>query len=329
MQQLYSEVLPPKFSAYLEARRLDKNTREKHLKQLEGIVNMINRGNPLGENKLHDFMAKFPDFKFSETFKPNEENNDTYGFVVLCALREPEGAEVINLLENRENAFLSNGIIYTKGLYEYRNNIKVKVAIFFQSQMGPVDAATMTGMILSEIKTEYFAMVGVCGGNADKGIKIGDIIVVEKALTYQSGEYVNGGFIPEPRFASSTDSVLRFIKEFGTGIKIKINREAPTDVLVNSNVKVGTMLCGDAIINEPGMVKSLSEKLDRRVVGVDMESYGVLRACEIYGNKKMNYIVIKGVMDVCEGRTEKRDKIAAANVAAKFLYYLVRDLVSQ
>lgn len=330
----YRELMSS-FMVYLKKTRFDENTKKHYINELERTIGSIERGNPLGEKMMEKFFLRFPDFDLSDkaykrgSFANVDVDRVKIDLVVICALKEPEAEEIIKLIKNKTEGCLKNNILYTKGFFCFDDGFSISVAVFFQNQMGPVEAGVMTTMVLAEFRPEYLAMVGVCGGFADKGIKIGDVLVVSKSITYQSGEYADGQFVPEPRIALSSDMIIRYVRQYDKKIQRQITDNASTDSLSNVKIKIGTMLCGDAVINEPGMMKSFSEKLDRRVVGVDMESYGVLRACEIYGSQALKTIIAKGVMDVCEGRVEKRDKIAAAYSSASFLYCLFAELFNK
>ena len=76
------------------------------------------------------------------------------------------------------------------------------------------------------------------------------------------------------------------------------------------------MACGSAVIDHKDTIKRVGEA-NRKVVGLDMESYAVLRAVRLCSPMTPAFIV-KGVMDL---GTNKQDRVKrkAAFWAASFL----------
>ncbi len=82
-----------------------------------------------------------------------------------------------------------------------------------------------------------------------------------------------------------------------------------------SPVKVGS-----AVIDRAGLIESIS-KANRKVVGVDMESYALLRATRL-SDERLRAMVVKGVMDLGANKSDSVKKQAAfwaAGFLARFI----------
>ncbi len=315
------------FIEFLTHSPFGKETRKQYLNEYDRVHELIQVGDPLAKQKQALFLSKFPSFinKYEEKFKSKKSKKTQIDIVIICALKNPEANEVIKILNNQETAYTASGYNYVIGYL----GTELKVAVFSLNQMGPVDAASITTAALIEFAPKYLAMTGVCGGRASRNIHIGDVLVVNKALTYQTGEYRKNKFFYEPRVALPSEHLINLVMQNEKILKNHIVEHATTDTLANMSVIVGSMLCGDAIINDPDMIENISNQLDRRTIGVDMESFGVIRACNLFGSSGMHCIVAKGVMDICEQRENSRDKVAAAFASASFVVEILKMALTE
>src|SRR5690606_17219509 len=94
------------------------------------------------------------------------------------------------------------------------------------------------------------------------------------------------------------------------------------------NIHFEPMACSTMVINKDGFFEDHIKYVDRQTVAVEMESYGVARACQFGNEGKTNWIIFKSVMD---NMTQKDDRAKrfAANTSALFLKHLIYDGVLQ
>lgn len=115
-------------------------------------------------------------------------------------------------------------------------------------------------------------------------------------------------------------------------IKDKIN----ADIKANSffkdkdiKIAVKPIACSTMVINREGYFEDTIKSINRNTAAVEMESYGVARACQFANNGKTIPIIFKSVMDTT---FNKEDSINSVNVkkfaaytSAQFMRYLFEE----
>ncbi len=199
------------------------------------------------------------------------------------------------------------------------------IVISHQHNMGMIDASFLTAKIIKEYQPEYIIMTGVCGGRKSKGLKIGDVIIPKKVLSYQSGKIEEDGF----KYYLSAETI--------TGKHIQLAENHQREICSKIEISSGrngyglkahfqSMACGSMVVNKRGYLDSEIAKFDEQVIGVDMESYGFIRAWKLMNNGFTKPLIVKSVMDFTEDKTDK-DKDFAAYTSAQFLKFLIQDVL--
>lgn len=221
-----------------------------------------------------------------------------------------------------------------------------------------VDSAIIATQMLEIFKPKFMIMSGVCG--AKEGTKFGDIVLASKIFTFQKGKIsdvrdekgelielfdkdqnkisydqlydTNGKKVKVSieKFEIEHDSIIEFkLKDFVEPhlkeIQEKINKEETLSVHgKNIDIHFDGMACSTMVINKEGFFEDKIKIVDRKTVAVEMESYGVARACEFGNEGKTNWIIFKSVMDHTSSKGDSA-KTFAAHTSALFLKYLIYD----
>lgn len=86
------------------------------------------------------------------------------------------------------------------------------------------------------------------------------------------------------------------------------------------------MACSTMVINKEGFFEDTLKSIDRKTIAVEMESYGVARACRYANKGKTKPIIFKSVMDFTFNKSDNDGKINwkkfAAYTSAQFMNYL-------
>lgn len=140
-------------------------------------------------------------------------------------------------------------------------------------------------------------------------------------------------FERETEFAASLDSVIEDrLKNKLKSIVHKINDKLETYAL-NKEIKVelAPIACSTMVINKEGYFENTIKNINRKTAAVEMESYGVVRACQIANNGQTKPIIFKAVMD---NTHHKSDTVSAINVknlaaltSALFLTFLFEEKI--
>lgn len=252
--------------------------------------------------------------------------------LVVCALHDPELETLLDCLVNYEEqvgqigAVLSGWTYFTSDLPLRRNSAEsLRLVAVAQDKMGMVDCAALTVECIRHFRPRLVAMTGVCAGRGSMGVKTGDLIIPSGVFTYDTGKYTDRGFEKEPRWCSTGHAVMQRVKIKAGDILREIADDFRRLSGENADVRVynDIMACGSAVIDREGMLDEIADT-HRKVVGLDMESYGLLRATELI-DQRISGLIIKGVMDLSTGKTDSH-KRRASLWAAQFL---VRFLASE
>ncbi len=90
----------------------------------------------------------------------------------------------------------------------------------------------------------------------------------------------------------------------------------------NLDVHFGSIACLRQVIDLEGFFEANITPVDRKALALEMESYGVSRACELVNDGKTKALIIKSAMDNTVGKGDK-EKPYAAWTSAKFVQYIL------
>jgi len=128
------------------------------------------------------------------------------------------------------------------------------------------------------------------------------------------------------RFKREDDSVItidhfkdKYDKHKNTIID-KINRKIKDDLpikLTNDvNLHYEPMACSTMVINKEGFFEDTLKAIDRKTIAVEMESYGVARACRYANEGKTKPLIFKSIMDFTYNKSDSDGSINWKKVAA-------------
>jgi nucleoside phosphorylase len=267
---------------------------------------------------------------------------------ILTALFDWELENILNAfgrgLWNFNSIKVENRFYHTLD-YTLLDSRKISIIAASQLTMGMIDAAILSSEIINLFRPDYLVMTGVCGAKPDdlnnekaditsdesklkSDINFGDLIIPNRLFTFQKGKFTKAGFEHETEVCPIDEKVLQLIEMHRQKLIEKVmDADKSRDYTKKRlNVHIEPMACSTAVINEPGKFNEIKE-IDRKVVAVDMESYSIARACEITNQKKTKAIVIKGVMDKTQNKSDD-SKPFAAFTSAQFFKHFVDCLYS-
>lgn len=194
-------------------------------------------------------------------------------------------------------------------------------------------AAVLTAKLINNFRPQYISMVGIAAGK--RGQKnYGDIIIPTEVWDYGSGKIVSVDdskegetedflFQPDPKYLDLDVEIKEIINKDYSKQLSEIKRTWPSDKPETSlSLVVGPMACGSVVVQNDEIIKRFIDPYNRKLKGLDMESYGVFYAVENFFTPKPKVIVCKSVCDF--GDKDKNDSYQAysAYTSAAFLKYL-------
>jgi len=96
---------------------------------------------------------------------------------------------------------------------------------------------------------------------------------------------------------SITDALHPKLENITEKINTEIKR---THMFANEKrikVEIAPMACSTMVINKEGYFEDTIKSINRKTAAVEMESFGVARACRFANGGKTNFLIFKSVMD--------------------------------
>ena len=192
---------------------------------------------------------------------------------------------------------------------------------------------------LSRFTPKYVFSVGVAFGSDTNSQKLGDVLVSERLVFYDSFNKITNG-----KLILSPDEVQLVGEEILAGCQFLKNSRPPVQVNISpSRWHLGTMLTGGSVLSDPFEKNRLiqaSKNMGYDIIGGEMEGSGVYFACNS-GTSKIPFLIVKGICDWAVNKNgwtfvslkkEERDKIKdcvqayATENAFKTFYYIISQI---
>jgi len=243
-------------------------------------------------------------------------------YVIVTALEETEMEKLLPMIEKIGKVPHRNILIEYGHL---KSNPQKKIAYSSQLSSGMIDAAVLCTEMINYFKPKFLIMAGVLGGRP-KEVSIGDVIVATKVFTIDKGKETDGGFKRESEGSNTDSSYITNIKRNKTKISQAIkDSDATRDTMVN--IHFGPIACVRSVIDKKGFFDGEISVVDRKTLALEMESYGVSRACELSNDGKTIPLIIKSAMDNTQGKKDKAKPYAAWTSAMVVNYILEHDII--
>ena len=255
-----------------------------------------------------------------------DTNEYDYDIAIICALENPEFKAIKDLSENWVNVKKDNtALSFYETFFEFEQK-KLKVIAVSIDKMGMVPTAVLATQTIEMFRPRYLTMTGIAAGIKGE-VELGDILVFNPSWDSGSGklkidddgkelfeidpkqETIDGDIILKIKELSSDTQFLNKLREDWKYSKIK-------NVL---SVHTGPVASGAAVIaneNITGAIKLQSRKL----IGIEMEAYGLIYASKHATKPKPEPLVIKSVCDFADKNKNDGFQEYAAYTSANFLY---------
>lgn len=264
-----------------------------------------------------------------------KEDAESFGIDIgiVCALDQPELSSVVEALGGDSKWKDIGNPRYTH-VYRATNLITesgkhLKVVATTSTSMGLTAASIATTQLVLQFRPRIVLMIGIAAGTKDGGKQFGDVLVADPSIDYNSGKVARQGgiraFLPDP-YPIGLNARLRsvLLKHRGqNAIFEEIRSGWGGQVPVGLNrLHVGPLGAADQVIDDADRILEIQQNW-RKLIGVEMETYGVYRACHEAPDPKPRFVSFKAV---CDFAAEKSDSWQdyAAYVAAHFSIRFLR-----
>ena len=256
---------------------------------------------------------------FETTDSLLQNNPPNCDYAIITALEEDEMEKVLPMITRVDR------IPNDKHLIEYghlTSNPEKKIAYASQQATGMIDAAILATELILQFRPKFLIMAGVLGGKPDD-VKIGDVIIATKVFTIHKGKINEYGFKRELEASNNESAYITLLRRNKSDIVQYLRKKDETR---NSKIDIhfGPVACVGQVIDLEDFFKDNITPVDRKTLALEMESYGVSRACELVNDGKTKALIIKSAMDTTQGKGDK-EKPYAAWTSARFVQYILEN----
>ncbi|MBS1686365.1 MAG: hypothetical protein JSS76_16615 [Bacteroidetes bacterium] len=251
-----------------------------------------------------------------------------YDIAIITALRKPE-LEAILKLDANWISFKQPGdsIEFFKGVFE-NDNKKLTVVCASCTQMGMVATSVLTSKMIFYFKPRYIVMTGICAGTKKDISGFGDIIASEFSFDYDQGKKTvnedgHDEFLPDHRQVAICTELRDYLNACSSSRKYldDIQKNWPLSTARSLlNLHIGPTASGASVLANQSYI-DLITKYQRKLIGIDMETYGLYYTAEnSIRPKPLGFLSLKSISDFAGIDKDDRHQEYASYTSASFLY---------
>gem|GEM_PF-2273609 len=219
-----------------------------------------------------------------------------------------------------EEKFIRHEEKYIKGKTYYLGVFaRYSVAYIHVDEQGVTSpsAIPLVGQLVSELRPEAVVMVGIAFGADENKQKIGDVLVSDKILPYDSQRLLENKteYKEDPKEVGF--QLLNAFRECREWVY-----ELPN--LERSVVYIGSILTGSRLINNYRYrTQLLSDFSENKPIGGEMEAQGIYAICRLFGVAE--WIIIKSICDwgyKKDNANKETDQETAARAAVDYCFHV-------
>lgn len=187
-------------------------------------------------------------------------------------------------------------------------------------RMGMVAAAVLSMKLITKFRPRLFVMVGICAG-LEQNCGIGDVLLADPTWDWQMGKYTETVFqiapdqIDIPTEVTERFKLLGEDRSFWFNVADRFSGDKPNRV---PQLKIGPVSSGSAVLADVRLLDEI-KKQHRKLLGIEMELYGVYLAAKDCSPPRPITFGLKGVSDFAGADKNDRYQRFAAHMSINTL----------
>ena len=249
--------------------------------------------------------------------------------LVLTALDVELAAakQAFGIAEDAEHTTTENGLHVWKAPVAKRGGKTASCALACFAGAGNVDAASVTTMLLSDLRPSNVMMLGIAAGLREK-CALGEVVLAERIVAYEGAALVEGGKSEaRPEITRLTMRVRQDVSSYlsnRTGLETRLLKsyqalgiEFPEQVDAGPVAKgvlpkTATVASGEKLLRDPEKFLGMRE-IHGKIEVAEMEGAGLFAACANFGKP---VLMVRGISDFGDSKKDNRFHLLAAQAAA-------------
>ena len=251
-------------------------------------------------------------------------------FLLITALEEERNA-VIAHFEN--HTVEVQGSIVFAYIPVFATNLPgklYKIAVLTLPQMGNVDAGIYTTQAINLLQPRFVIMVGLAGGIRGR-VNYGDVIISTEIIYYELAKQLPNGAEVRPSTIPVDQLLLTCAQNLDRNLWRKYFMLSSQTHVEGANnflpeARFGPFAVGDKVVADGSFLEELLH-LHPKIIGIEMESYGVAKASFSHIDRP-RFIAVRGVCDFAD--SQKNDdwhSVACASAAAYVVGFLKSGMI--
>ncbi|RLM19140.1 phosphorylase [Brenneria alni] len=231
------------------------------------------------------------------------------------------------IAEDAEHSTTEHGLHVWKAPVTKRGGRTASCVVACFAGAGNVDAASVTAMLLSELRPTNVMMLGIAAGLRGK-CALGEVVLAERIVAYEGAALIEGGK------AEARPEITRLSMRVRQDVSSYLsNRAALESRLTNSYQALGiefpeqvdagpvakgvlpktaTVASGEKLLRDPEKFMGMRE-LHGKIEVAEMEGAGLFAACANFGKP---VLMVRGISDFGDSKKDNRFHLLAAQAAA-------------
>lgn len=275
-------------------------------------------------NKGIDQLRKLSGLELTSVLDASAYQKDV---AFICALEHPEFTALIDATGGsakwQDVGEVRFSHVYRATQIKTHSNRSLSVVGTVATSMGLTAAAIATTQLILQFRPRIVVMVGIAAGTRSGNKDFGDILVADPSVDYNSGKVVleHGirEFLPDPYPIGLNARLRSIIQKYRAPnslfdeIRLRWNGKVPKQ---GNRLHLGPVGAADQVIDDESRIIEI-QKNWRKLIGVEMETYGVYRACHEAPDPKPRFVSFKAVCDFAAQKSDSWQDYASF-VAAQF-----------
>jgi nucleoside phosphorylase len=269
--------------------------------------------------------------KHNSLFGNSKNDSDATDFqtdlVILTALQTPELDAVLNLDAGWLQLQQAPGEAFCFHRGTFRNgDHALSVVAASATRIGMPAATVLASQAIDKFRPRYLAMAGIAAGVNGQ---FGDVLIADRTWDYGSGKSKSVGrffkrthFEPDPHQISTDDGLLSQVALFRSQrdeFMSQLVSDWPGNINHLPQIKIGPVASGAAILENRPLIEAI-KKGNRKLIGIEMETYGVYLAAALAPNPRPVVFSAKAICDFADSKKGDDMQTFASFVSANFIY---------
>jgi len=280
-------------------------------------------------------------FYISEASLSSDGDKYDFDLAIITALESPELSQVL-ALPTAWNAtqHLGDDTIYHHANWATTPSRPFRVVACSAIQMGMPASTALAMKVIGRYRPRYLAMAGIAAGIRGN---YGDILFADQSWDYGSGKSKIAPYIRIPFLSYFTKTSFEpapsaiLVSPYLAARVQSLQRERPdllrtiqqrwkSSPLPTSelSLKIGPLASGAAVLENPNLVNDVHAH-NRKLIGVEMEAYGVFIAARVSSAPRPLAFVAKSICDFADATKSDDWQQYAAFTSANFIYDFVQS----